>query len=174
MIFNEIYLKGAYVVELDPKFDDRGFFARGFCKSEFSDYGIDFDVAQLNISRNLDIGTIRGMHYQSYPAGECKFIRCTKGSIWDVIVDMRPNSPTYLNHFEIELSEFNRKAIFIPKLFAHGNQTLIANSELLYLVSEKYQPACECGVRPDDPTLAIEWPINISRMSTKDKNWPLI
>jgi dTDP-4-dehydrorhamnose 3,5-epimerase len=174
MKFTETSLKGAFIIDLEPNFDERGFFARGFCKKEFSDMGINFEATQLNISKNTYSGTIRGMHYQQGNASECKLIRCIKGSIWDVIIDVRPSSPTYLKHIGIEISESNQKAVYIPAMFAHGNQTLTKNSSLMYLVNTNYQPEYECGFRPNDPKLGIDWPMSISKMSLKDRSWPLI
>lgn len=174
MIFHETKLKGAFIVELDCKDDDRGFFARAFCQKEFEQHGIPPRFVQANMSFNHRKGTLRGMHYQVSPASEPKFIRCIRGAIWDVIVDMRPDSPTYLEHIGVELSADNRKAIYVPDMFAHGNQALTDGAELLYLVGEFYTPGCERGVRYDDPAIGIEWPLPVSVISEKDAAWPLL
>lgn len=174
MIFHETKLKGAYIVELDKKEDDRGFFARAFCSKEFADHDMQPKVVQANMSYNKKKGTLRGMHYQVAPATEPKFIRCINGAIWDVIVDMRPESPTYLEHIGVELSASNRLAIYVPDMFAHGNQALTDDAELLYLVGEYYTPGYERGVRYNDPVLGIEWPLPVSVITEKDANWPLL
>lgn len=174
MIFHETKLKGAFIVELDKKEDHRGFFARAFCAKEFEQHGLRPQVVQANMSYNNKKGTLRGMHYQVAPASEPKFIRCIRGAIWDVIIDMRPESPTYLEHIGVELSADNRRAIYVPDMFAHGNQTITEDSELLYLVGEYYTPGCERGVRYDDPAIGIKWPLPVTVISDKDKSWPLL
>ena len=174
MIFHETKLKGAFIVELDKKEDHRGFFARAFCAEEFEQYGLCSDVAQANISYNSKKGTLRGMHYQVPPASEPKFIRCISGAIWDVIIDLRPASPTYLQHVAIELRASNRKALYVPDMFAHGHQALTDDAELFYLVGESYTPGCERGLRYDDPVLDIEWPLPVTAISDKDRMWPLV
>jgi dTDP-4-dehydrorhamnose 3,5-epimerase len=174
MIFQETILNGAFVVELDKKEDDRGFFARGFCAKEFAQHGLKSQVVQANISYSHLKGTIRGMHYQIAPATEAKFIRCIRGAIWDVIIDMRPESPTYLEHIGVELSAENRRAIYVPDMFAHGNQTLTDGAELFYLVGEYYTPGYERGIRYNDPAIAIRWPLPVTVISEKDANWPLL
>jgi dTDP-4-dehydrorhamnose 3,5-epimerase len=174
MIFHETKLPGAFIVELDKKLDDRGFFARAFCANEFQDHGMPGRFVQANMSFNHKKGTLRGMHYQVQPASEPKFIRCINGAIWDVIIDMRPESPTYLQHIGVELSAENRKAIYVPDMFAHGNQALTDGAELLYLVGEFYTPGCERGVRFDDPAIGIEWPLPVTVISDKDAKWPLL
>jgi dTDP-4-dehydrorhamnose 3,5-epimerase len=174
MIFHESPLKGAFLVDLDRKEDNRGFFARAFCAKEFEQHGIPGRMVQANMSFNFKRGTVRGMHYQVAPASEPKFIRCIRGAIWDVIIDMRPDSPTYRQHFGVELSAENRRAIYIPNLFAHGNQALTDEAELLYLVGEFYTPNCERGVRYDDPAIGIKWPIPVTVVSEKDQSWPLL
>ena len=171
MKFEETGLEGAVVVDLEPFRDDRGFFARVFCAREFQEHGINPTVAQCNISTNEVKGTLRGMHYQIAPATETKFIRCTRGAIWDVIVDLRPDSPTYLQHFAVELSADNRKSLFVPEMFGHGYQTLTDDTEVYYMVSEFYAPGHERGIRHDDPTLGIEWPLEVTRISEKDRSW---
>lgn len=174
MIFHETKLNGAFIVDLDMKDDDRGFFARAFCAQEFEVLGLRPQVMQANLSYNHSMGTLRGMHYQVSPASEPKFIRCIRGAIWDVIIDMRPESPTYLEHLGVELSAENRRAIYVPDMFAHGNQALTDGAELLYLVGEFYTPGCERGVRYDDPSIGIEWPLPVSVISEKDASWQQI
>ena len=174
MIFHETELQGAFIVELDRMEDDRGFFARAFCAKEFEEHGIASQMVQANMSFSSRKGTLRGMHYQMPPAREPKFIRCVRGAIWDVIIDMRPDSPTYLKHIGVELSEDNRRAIYVPDMFAHGNQALTDDVELFYLVGEFYTPGCERGVRHDDPAIGIEWPEPVTVISEKDQNWPLL
>jgi dTDP-4-dehydrorhamnose 3,5-epimerase len=174
MIFQETKLAGAFIVELDKKEDERGFFSRGFCAREFAEQGLSPQVVQANISFSHTKGTIRGMHYQVAPATEPKFIRCIRGAIWDVIIDLRPDSPTYLDHIGVELSADNRRAIYVPDMFAHGNQALTDGAELLYLVGEYYTPGYERGVRYDDPAIGIEWPVPVTIVSAKDAAWPLL
>ena len=174
MIFTESPLPGAYVVELERHQDDRGFFARMYCAREFADHGLEPAVAQGNMSFSRRKGTLRGMHYQVAPAEETKLVRCVRGAIHDVIVDVREDSPTYLQHFGLELSAENRKALFVPRGFAHGCLTLEDDTEILYLVSEFYTPGHERGLRWDDPTLGIEWPSAVTEVSDKDAAWPLV
>lgn len=174
MIFHETRLKGAFLVELDKKEDDRGFFARAFCAREFEQNGLCPRMVQASISHNDKRGTLRGMHYQKPPVVEPKFIRCIRGAVWDVIIDMRPESATYLQHLSLELSADNRRALYVPDRFAHGNQALSDGAELLYLIGEYYTPGYECGVRYDDPALGIVWPLPVTVISEKDKHWPLL
>lgn len=174
MIFHETKLAGAYIVELDRKTDSRGFFARSFCATEMRNHGIHFDAVQANISHNDKKGTLRGMHYQGPPVSETKFIRCIRGAVWDVIIDMRPDSPTYLEHLSVELSADNGTAIYVPDMFAHGNQALTDGAELLYLMGGLYTPGYERGVRYDDPAIGIEWPLPVSVINDKDLQWPLL
>lgn len=174
MIFHETKLKGAFIIDLDKHEDDRGYFARAFCAGEFEEHGLCANMVQANISMSRLKGTLREMHYQLSPAREPKFIRCINGAIWDVTIDMRPDSPTYLEHISVELSAENRRAIYLPDMFAHGNQALTDNVELLYLVGEFYTPGCERGVRYDDPAIGIEWPLPVSVISDKDRDWPLL
>jgi dTDP-4-dehydrorhamnose 3,5-epimerase len=172
MIFHETKLAGAYIVELDRKVDSRGFFARSFCATEMRNHGIHFDAVQANISHSDKKGTLRGMHYQGPPVSETKFIRCIRGAVWDVIIDMRPDSPTYLQHFGVELSADNGTAIYVPDRCAHGNQALTDDAELLYLMGGLYTPGYECGLRYDDPAIGIEWPLPVSVIHDKDLQWP--
>lgn len=167
-------LEGAFEIELTPFADERGSFARAFCAHEFAEAGLRADCAQVNLSFNHRAGTIRGLHYQRLPAAETKLIRCTSGALYDVIVDLRPDSPTYLQHHGVELSAGNRRALYVPELFAHGFQTLVDGTEALYQVSEFYTPGAEGGLRFDDPVLAIQWPLDVTSISDKDQGWPLL
>jgi dTDP-4-dehydrorhamnose 3,5-epimerase len=174
MQFTETHLKGAFVIDLEQKPDHRGFFARAFCGQEFEAHGLKSVIAQCNISFNHKRGTLRGMHYQVSPSTETKLVRCTRGAIYDVIIDMRPGSPTYLQHFGVELTADNYRMLYVPEMFAHGYQTLIDNTEAMYSVSEFYAPGCEQGIRYDDPSIKIEWPAPVSEISSKDTSWPLL
>ena len=174
MKFTETKLKGAFIIDLELKQDHRGFFARTFCGREFEAYNLKSTVAQCNLSFNYKEGTLRGMHYQIPPATETKLIRCTKGAIYDVIIDMRPGSPTYLQHIGVELTAENRRALYVPEMFAHGYQALADETEVIYQVSEYYTPNQERGLRYDDPSLGINWPLPISEISEKDTNWSLL
>ncbi len=172
MKFNETELEGAYVIEPDLIGDERGFFAHTFCANEFTEHGLKPVTAQSNLSFNHRAGTLRGMHYQLPPAAEAKLVRCTRGSIYDVIVDLRSESPTYLSHVGVELSEDNRRALYVPELFGHGYQALTDDAEVIYQVSEFYTPGQERGLRYDDPAVGIEWPLPVSVISEKDSSWP--
>jgi len=172
MIFEPIPLDGAWVVTLDPIEDERGYYARAYCRKEFEAHGIDPTVVQVNAAFSKSAGTLRGMHYQTDPCAETKLVRCVRGSLYDVMVDMRPDSPTYLQHFGIELSAANRKMVFVPKSFAHGFLTLKDNTELCYMVGEYYAPGCEQGFCHDDPAVGIQWPVAVEVISEKDKSWP--
>jgi dTDP-4-dehydrorhamnose 3,5-epimerase len=174
MKFTETKLKGAYIIDLEPRSDRRGFFARTFCQNEFEAHGLNPNVAQCNLSFNEKKGTLRGLHYQRPPATEAKLIRCIRGAIYDVIVDMRPESPTYLQFVGVELSAENHRALYVPDLFAHGYQALTDGAEALYQVSEFYTPGVEGGLRYDDPVLGIDWPLPATEVSEKDQSWPLL
>ncbi len=171
MIFTETELKGAFILDLDLRADDRGAFARSFCMKEFEQHGLKPSVAQCNLSYNYKAGTLRGMHYQVPPAAETKLVRCTKGAIYDVIIDMRPESPTYMQHIGVELSAENHRALYVPELFAHGYLALTDGAEVFYQVGEFYTPGYERGLRYDDPTFGIEWPMPITVISEKDAAW---
>ncbi|NJM70286.1 MAG: dTDP-4-dehydrorhamnose 3,5-epimerase [Scytonema sp. RU_4_4] len=174
MIFTETELKDAYIIDLEQKQDHRGFFARTFCAKEFEAHGLKPTVAQCNLSFNHKKGTLRGMHYQILPAAETKLIRCTQGAIYDVIIDMRPESPTYLQHIGVELTAENHRALYVPEMFAHGYQTLTDSAEVAYQVGEFYTPGYERGLRYDDSFFNIQWPVEVTEISEKDKNWPLM
>lgn len=173
MQFTETKLKGSFIIDLDERFDHRGFFARTFCAEEFADYGLKPTVSQCNLSFNYKKGTLRGMHYQVAPATETKLIRCTQGAIYDVIIDMRRESPTYLLHIGVELSAENHRALYVPEMFAHGYQALTDGAEVVYQVSEFYTPGYERGLRYNDPVFNIEWPLSVSEISEKDAAWSL-
>ena len=172
MIFTETRLPGAFVLDLEPREDSRGFFARTFCRNEFEAHGLKPDMVQSNLSYNHHPHTMRGMHYQLPPAAETKLVRCTRGAIYDVIVDLRPGSPTYLQHVGVELTAENRRQLYVPEIFAHGYLTLTPGSEVAYQVGEFYTPGAERGIRWDDPALGIRWPAPIEVISDKDATWP--
>lgn len=171
MEFKNTNIDGLYVVDLNKIEDERGFFARAFCSEEFDALGLNSNVLQANISFNKLAGTLRGMHYQKSPYQESKFIRCLKGSIYDVVIDLRKNSSTYLQSFGIELNDKNRTALFVPKDFAHGFITIEDSTEVLYLVSQNYIPGAEKGIRWDDPKFSINWKVKPTIVSSKDASW---
>jgi len=172
MIFSETKLKGAYTIEIEKLKDNRGFFARAWCRKEFAGHGLTSRVVQTNISFNIKKGTLRGMHYQIAPYEESKLVRCTAGAIYDVIIDLRPDCPTYLQWVGVELTADNHKMLFVPENFAHGFQTLQDNTEVTYQVTQFYTPGSERGIRWDDKAINIEWPEDAAVISDKDKNWP--
>jgi len=173
MQFTPTPLAGAFVVDIEPRGDERGFFTRAFCAREFEKHGLNARIAQTNMSTNARAGTIRGLHYQTPPALESKFMRCIKGAIFDVVVDMRGDSATYLQWFGVELTADNNRALFVPEMFAHGYQALTDDCAVLYNASEFYTPDCELGIRYDDPVVGIRWPLAVSDVSVKDRSWPL-
>lgn len=172
MIFNETPLLGVYIIELEKRGDERGFFARFYCQKEFINLNLDTNIVQINNSLSAYKGTLRGMHYQLSPNAETKIVRCIRGSLYDVILDLRPESPTFKRWFGIELTAENRKMLYVPKGFAHGFITLEDNTEALYLVTEFYSPLNERGIRWDDKEFNIEWPITPNIISEKDQNHP--
>ena len=172
MKFTETPLQGAFVIELEQRGDDRGFFARFFCEREYQQHGLNHDIVQINTSLSKIKGTLRGMHYQLAPRAEDKIIRCLRGTLFDVIVDLRPESPTFLRHFAIELTSENRTMLYVPKGFAHGFITLEPDTEAFYLVTEYYAPDRERGLRYNDPKLGIPWPLEPVVISDKDKAHP--
>ncbi len=173
MIFTATALEGAYVVELEPREDERGFFARAWCESEFRDHDLSTEIAQCNISFNHKRGTLRGMHYQVAPHAEVKLIRCTRGAVYDVIVDLRPDSPTQTHWIGVDLTAENRRMLYVPEGFAHGYQTLVDETETFYQVSAAYAPEAERGVRWDDPSFSSVWPDPEGAiLSEKDSSWP--
>jgi dTDP-4-dehydrorhamnose 3,5-epimerase len=171
MIFSETRLAGAYTVDIDRREDKRGHFARVFCGEEFSAHGLKFMVAQASISFNAKRGTLRGLHFQYPPAAETKYVRCTKGAVLDVIIDLRPESPTYLEHLAFDLSAENGRGVYVPKRFAHGFLTLDDETELAYLIGASHTPNAEGGLRYDDPMLGLNWPLPISVISERDTAW---
>jgi dTDP-4-dehydrorhamnose 3,5-epimerase len=172
MQFQPTELEGAWLVGLDPQRDSRGFFARTFCVDEFAERGLATDYPQHSISMSARRGTVRGMHYQREPRCEVKLVRCVKGAIWDVIIDIRRSSPTYRRWQAFELSESNNRQLYIPKGFAHGFQALIDNVEVNYLISERYAPGLASGIRHNDPSFDIRWPLAVTAISEKDQQWP--
>jgi dTDP-4-dehydrorhamnose 3,5-epimerase len=164
-------LKGAFIIEMERHVDNRGFFARAFCQREFRDHGLKPVVAQANIAFNHVRGTLRGMHFQYPPAAETKIVRCTRGAILDIIVDLRPESPTYLDHVAVELTADNHRSLYVPERFAHGYQVLEDRTETSYQVGEFYTPGVEGGLLYDDPRLALDWPLPVSEISPKDAAW---
>jgi len=171
MIFTETKLKGAFLIDIERREDARGFFARAFCQHEFADHGLKPTIAQANVAFNHRSGTLRGMHFQFPPAAETKLVRCTRGAILDIIVDLRPESPTYLEHVAIELNEDNGRALYVPERFAHGYQALRDATETSYQVGEFYTPGVEGGLLYNDPLLGLEWPLLVTVMSEKDQKW---
>jgi dTDP-4-dehydrorhamnose 3,5-epimerase len=174
VIFTETKLEGAFVIDLERRDDSRGFFARSFCRKEFESHGLKATIVQTNVAHNILRGTVRGMHFQFPPAAETKLVRCTRGAILDIIVDLRPESPTYLQHIEVELSEDNHRALYVPERFAHGYQALRDNTDTSYQVGEFYTPSAEGGLMYNDPKLGLKWPLPVSVVSDKDKKFELL
>ena len=166
-------LAGAYVVEIEPREDERGFFARSFCQEEFGKLGLNPRIAQTNVSFNKRRGTLRGMHYQAAPHAEAKLVRCTQGAMWDAIIDLRPDSPSYRRWHAVELSAANRRALYVPEGFAQGFQTLADETEVLYYMSHPYRPEAARGLRWDDPAFGIPWPVADPQLSARDRALPL-
>src|SRR6476646_1984961 len=168
MIFTETKLTGAFIIDLERRGDSRGFFARAFCQNEFAEHGLKTTIAQANVASNTHRGTLRGMHFQYPPAAETKLVRCTRGAILDIIVDLRPESETYLQHVSVELDEDNQRALYVPERFAHGYQALRDNTDTSYQVGEFYTPSAESGLLHNDPKLGLKWPLPIAVISDKD------
>jgi dTDP-4-dehydrorhamnose 3,5-epimerase len=168
MKFTETWLAGAFLIDIESREDERGFFARTFCRREFEEHGLEPNLVQCSISFNQRKGTIRGIHFQRPPYQETKIVRCTAGAIFDVIVDLRADSPTFLKYLAVELTSENRRALYVPKDFAHGFQTLTDETEVSYQMSEFYAPNSAAGFRWNDPLLAIEWPVPVSVISQQD------
>lgn len=171
MIFTETGLPGAYVVGIKRIEDDRGFFARGFCRREFEEAGLDPTLVQINLARSIRKGTLRGMHFQEAPHAENKLVRCTRGAIYDVMVDLRADSPTFKRWFGLELTDENHQMLYVPKGFAHGYQTLTDDAEMCYQTSQFYAGGSARGVRYDDPAFGINWPLAVSVISEADRRW---
>ena len=173
MLFIETKLKGAFVIELEKYSDDRGFFSRAWCQKEFKEQGINSQFVQANIGFSKNSGTIRGIHYQIAPFEEAKLVRCIRGAIFDVVLDLRPELPSFKQWFGVELSDENRKMLYVPEGCAHGYQTLVDNTEVFYQVSQVYSPESERGILWNDPEFDIEWPTDKDLViSEKDQNWP--
>jgi dTDP-4-dehydrorhamnose 3,5-epimerase len=168
MVFTETKLKGAFIIDVERREDSRGFFARAFCQKEFEAHRLKPTIAQANIASNRKKGTLRGMHFQYPPAAETKLVRCTRGAILDIIVDLRPESATYLQHISVELTEDNHRALYVPERFAHGYQALRDNTDTSYQVGEFYTPSAESGLLYNDPRLGLQWPLPIEVISEKD------
>ena len=171
MIFTETPLAGAYTIDLERIEDERGFFARAWAEEEFTEHGLNPTIAQTNMSTTLRAGTFRGFHWQDPPNGEAKTVRCIAGSVFNCIIDMRPDSDTYTKWFGVELSAANQRALYIPEQFANGFLITSDNTTLLYNVSRPYHPGNERGIRWDDPTIAVEWPRSVLHVSDKDVSW---
>jgi dTDP-4-dehydrorhamnose 3,5-epimerase len=172
MLFQPTPITGAYLIDLEKRGDDRGFFARVFCREEFASHNLSMDLLQINTSLSERKGTLRGMHYQLAPSAETKVVRCIRGALYDVILDLRPDSPTFGQWFGAELSAENRTMMYAPKGCAHGFITLAESTEAFYLVDSLYAPSLERGVRFDDPRFGITWPIAPTEVSEKDRGWP--
>jgi dTDP-4-dehydrorhamnose 3,5-epimerase len=172
VIFTETPLAGAFLIDLEPVGDERGFFARSFCRREFASHGLNPDLAQCNISLNLRRGTLRGMHWQAAPHQEAKLVRCTRGAIHDVIIDLRHGSATFAAHFSTDLTAVDRRMLYVPEGFAHGFLTLEDDTEVFYQMSEFFAPESAHGVRHDDPAFGIRWPIEIQVVSDRDRSYP--
>jgi dTDP-4-dehydrorhamnose 3,5-epimerase len=172
MKFSPTTIAGAWIVDLERRGDERGYFARAWCQREAAAHGLDTNLAQINISANARRGTLRGLHFQAIPRAEAKVVSCTRGAILDVMLDLRPDSPSYLQWQGVELSGDNRRMLYIPPGCAHGFQSLTDNAELLYFMSEFYSPEHGRGVRYDDPAFAIDWPLPVSEISPADRTWP--
>lgn len=174
MLFHETPLRGAFLVGLERRQDERGHFARAFCAREFAEHGLETAFVQANLSMNAKAGIVRGMHFQRAPHEEVKLVRCVVGALYDVIVDLREDSPTYLKWFGAELSQDNGQMMYVPRGFAHGYQSLTDGATAHYMVSAFYAPSSEGGVRHDDPAIDIAWPVPVTDISTKDRTWPLV
>jgi dTDP-4-dehydrorhamnose 3,5-epimerase len=174
MIFHKTSLRDALLIDLETRGDSRGVFARTMCRDEFAKQGMETDYVQQNMSASVHKGTVRGMHFQRMPHTEAKLIRCVRGAIIDIIVDLRANSPSFLKHEAFELTEDNRRQLYVPRGFAHGFQTLTDNVEVTYLVSAYYTASAEGGLRHNDPALGIQWPLDVTAISDKDASWPFI
>lgn len=173
MNFTKTPIAGAYVIDIEPKGDERGFFARGFCQQEFEAVGLKPNIVQANIGVSRQRGTLRGLHYQVPPYAETKLVRCTAGAVFDVVVDLRPAASSYRKWLGVELAADTRRMLYVPEGCAHGYLTLVDNTEIFYLVSQFYSAGAERGVRWDDPVFGIEWPITHNLViSEKDRYWP--
>ena len=174
MIFTETLLKGSYIIDLEPLVDERGWFARTYCQNEFNAIGHTKDWIQLNHSFTLRKGTVRGMHFQLSPFSEIKLVRCIAGAVYDVIIDLRKDSPTFLSYYGVELSSKNKKMIYIPEGFAHGFQALTDDCELIYHHTQFYTPGVESGIKYNDTCVNIEWPLPVQSVSARDNSHPIV
>jgi len=174
VIISRTHIPDVAIIDLELRTDERGFFARTFDVAEFEAAGLNPAVEQCNFSYNRRAGTLRGLHYQLEHAPEVKLVRCVRGAVVDKIVDMRPHSPTYLEHVSVELTAENRRALYVPAMFAHGYQTLVDGTEVIYQVTGKYTPDAERGQRYNDPALKLEWPLEVTTISAKDAGWALL
>jgi dTDP-4-dehydrorhamnose 3,5-epimerase len=172
MIFTETKLAGAWILDIERHSDERGFFARTYCRREFERHGLSPRIVQTNVSFSKRRGTVRGMHYQAAPYAEAKLVRCTRGALYDVIIDLRPQSPTFTQWLGVELTADNYRMLYVPEGFAHGFYTLVDEVEVAYQVSQSYTPEAERGVRWNDPAFAIDWPGPVITISDKDRQWP--
>ena len=174
MKFTPANVRDAWIVDIEPRSDERGFFARTMCSDEFARHGLKSNFVQQNVSTSAERGTIRGMHYQLPPHSEVKLVRCVRGAILDVIIDLRSDSPTFMQHAAVELAAETYRMLYVPEGFAHGFQTLTDDIEVTYLVTAAYAPNAERGVRYNDPAFGIDWPLPVSSISPKDASWPLV
>jgi dTDP-4-dehydrorhamnose 3,5-epimerase len=173
VIFTPAGLSGVYLVDLRRIEDDRGFFARGWCSREFADHGLNPKLEQINVGFSHHRGTVRGMHFQRPPFEEAKLVRCTRGAIYDVTIDLRHDSPTFRQWLAVELTADNRRMLYVPEGFAHGYQTLVDDTEMYYQTSAAYAPEAASGVRFDDPVFGVTWPLAVTRISQTDRSWPV-
>ncbi len=172
MRFTETEIRGAFILDAEQIADERGFFARTWARDEFEAHGLNPDLAQCNLSYNHRAGTVRGMHWQAAPHAETKLVRCTQGGLYDVVVDLRPDSPTYLRWVGVELTAENRRALYIPEGCGHGFQTLEDATEVLYMITEYYTPAAARGMRWNDPAINVAWPLDMTVISERDAHYP--
>jgi dTDP-4-dehydrorhamnose 3,5-epimerase len=172
MIFMETKLQGAYIIDIEPKADQRGFFARAWCQQEFKAHGLNPSVVQINVGFSHKRATLRGMHYQTAPCAEVKLVRCSLGAIYDVIIDLREDSPTHKQWIGLELTQDNHRMLYVPEGFAHGYMTLADNSEMSYQTTQFFSREHATGVRYNDPAFAIDWPLQVQVISEQDQNWP--
>jgi dTDP-4-dehydrorhamnose 3,5-epimerase len=174
MFFTRTSIAGAYLIDLDPRVDHRGSFARAFCKQEFAGAGIEFDILQCNLAHTNHAGVVRGLHFQEKPVEDNKLVRCVSGAVFDALVDMRVDSSTYRQVLWVKLDAVARQALFVPGGVAHGYQALVNHTEFLYLTDQYYSPGLEKGVRFDDPSIAVPWPLPPVDVAERDRNWPLL
>jgi dTDP-4-dehydrorhamnose 3,5-epimerase len=174
MIFTTTPIAGAFLIDLAPHVDDRGQFARTYCQREFTDQGIAFDIVQCNLAYTRHAGVVRGLHYQESPADEQKLVRCVSGAVYDALVDMRLDSPTYRAVFSVRLDSVDRRSLFVPAGVAHGYQVLMDDTEFMYMTDLFYAPGVEKGVRYSDPTIAVPWPLPARDVAERDEQWPLL